>query len=297
MTRKVTTTTAKRIENPSWLMQPATGGLDRPPTRTRLQVLPFSELEWDNFERLCYRLARLNGDVEQWAALYGGRGQKQDGIDIYVRRPDASRYVCWQSKRLDRLTVRTLKGAIAEFEQGEWVAKSDEFVICTSATIQDTKLQAEIETQTTRLRAKNLTLQVLGQTELSSALKDKPTLVRDFFGREWARVFIVDGEDVEQSLDVGDIATTRAELQKLYLSNFSGIDPGIVATNVGRADTNRLLPILDRFVEPDVEIADTGGPVEGPSPAAELLTPAQSDLAESAAAPSRPLKKSTSDSF
>ena len=88
MTRKAARTTAKRIENPSWLTQPATGGLDRPPTRTRLQVLPFGELEWDNFERLCYRLARLTGDVEQWAALYGGRGQKQDGIDIYVRRPD-----------------------------------------------------------------------------------------------------------------------------------------------------------------------------------------------------------------
>ena len=71
------------------------------------------------------------------------------------------------------------------------------------------------------------------------------------------------------TLDVTDIATTRAELQKLYLSNFSGIDPGIVAANAGRADGNRLLPILDRFVEPDVEVPDTDGPMEGWSPPAE----------------------------
>jgi hypothetical protein len=49
---------------------------------------------------------------------FGGRGQKQDGIDIYVRRPDTQRYACWQSKRHKRLTVNALKAAIAEFEHG-----------------------------------------------------------------------------------------------------------------------------------------------------------------------------------
>jgi hypothetical protein len=75
--------------------------------------------------------------------------------------------------------------------------------------------------------------------------------------------FTEGGEDSSEALDAKDIATTRAELQKLYLSNFGGIDPGIVAADMGRADTNRPLPILDRFVEPEVEVADTGGPIEG----------------------------------
>jgi hypothetical protein len=55
---------------------------------------------------------------------------------------------------------------------------------------------------------------------------------------------------------------------------------------VGRADSIRLLPILDRFVEPDVEIVDTGGPMEGPSLPAEPTALAESDLAEGAIAPS-----------
>ena len=135
----------QRIENPSWLKLPATRGLSRPPTRTQLQLLPFSELEWENFERLCYRLAKTRGDVEQWAALYGARGQKQDGIDIYARRPDEKLYSCWQSKRHRKLTPALLKATIAEFENGAWAVKSEEFVICTSASIQDTKLQREIE--------------------------------------------------------------------------------------------------------------------------------------------------------
>jgi hypothetical protein len=277
-----------RTENPSWLTLPATGGLSRPPTRTRLQLLPFSELEWENFERLCYRLAKIDGDVEHWAALYGARGQKQDGIDIYVRRPDAKLYACWQSKRYKQLTPSNLKAAIAEFEKGGWALKSDEFAIYTSASIQDTKLQTEIEIQTTRLKAKNLRLRVLGQTELSAELKHNSRLVRDFFGRDWVRDFCDSVGDPPDTLDVADIATIRAELRKLYVSNFSGIDPGIMASTVGKVGGSGLLSILDRFVEPDVEVIDAGSMTEGPSKAAEFAVPAQSDLLPITTAPSRP---------
>jgi hypothetical protein len=176
--------TIKRIENPPWLMLPATRGLNRPPTKTQLQLLPFHELEWDNFERLCYRLAKTCGDVEQWAVLYGARGQKQDGIDIYARKPNRKLYSCWQSKRYKHLTPTLLRATIAEFENGAWAARSDEFIICSSASIQDTKLQNEIEAQASRLLGNKLKLVVLGQTELSTELKDKCGLVRDFFGRE-----------------------------------------------------------------------------------------------------------------
>ena len=277
-----------RQENPSWLTLPATVGLSRPPTRTRLQVLPFGELEWENFERLCYRLAKTNGDVEQWAVLYGARGQKQDGIDIYVRRPGAKLYACWQSKRHKQLTRTKLKAAISEFEKGAWAGKSDEFAIYTSASIQDTKLQTEIEVQTTRLRIKNIKLRVLGQTELSTELKNNCTLVRDFFGREWVRDFCDDVDDTAHGLDAAEIATIRAELRKLYLSNFSSVDPGILASVPGKANGMGLLPILNRFVEPDVEVYDEGSMTERPSNPAEPSEPAQSDLSPSSASPIRP---------
>ena len=123
MILQASTSPIRRIENPSWLTLPATRGLTRPPTRTQLQLLPFQELEWEDFERLCYRLARIRGDVEQWAALYGARGQKQDGIDIYVREPSAKLYSCWQSKRYRQLTPARLRATIAEFEKGGCRAK------------------------------------------------------------------------------------------------------------------------------------------------------------------------------
>ena len=73
-----------------------------PPVETRHQVLPFDCLAWENFERLCLRLAIGRGEVVHSAdfggnaaadgrgnardgRLYGVRGQDQQGIDLYVR--------------------------------------------------------------------------------------------------------------------------------------------------------------------------------------------------------------------
>jgi hypothetical protein len=52
--------------------------------RTRLQELPFGDLAWENFERMCLRLVRLEAEVEH-CQLYGTRGQDQEGIDLYAR--------------------------------------------------------------------------------------------------------------------------------------------------------------------------------------------------------------------
>lgn len=240
--------------SPAWLALPPTTGLGRPPTATLILILPLHELTWENFERLCFRIARTRGDVEGWAALYGSRGQKQDGIDIYVRRQHTGKYSCWQSKR-KKLTANGVVLAISEFEKGDWFSKSDQFCICTSSPIQDTKLQDEIEKQRTRLEAKGIDLQVLGQEEISVELKAQSALVRDFFGRDWVPQFCIDDVDKAASarLDADDIARLRRELRTLYASNFSTIDPGIVVSAVGDG-TSKELPLLERFVEPDVEL-------------------------------------------
>lgn len=244
------------MTSPAWLALPASIGLARPPTRSQLQLLPLEDLEWENFERLCYRLAKLRGDVEGWATLYGSRGQKQDGIDIYVRRQGTGKYSCWQAKR-KKLTASGLRAAIAEFEKGVWWAKSDQFCLCTSSSVQDTKLQDEIEGQRTRLETAGIDLQVQGQTELSAELKDKALLVRDFFGRVWATDFCPTTDDEQIArLDANEVGRLRRELRTLYASNFSTLDPGIIVSAVDEASAEEL-PLLRRFIEPDVELVTT----------------------------------------
>ena len=49
---------------------PPDGVPPAPSVVTRAQVLPFGELTWENFERLCRRLVSFEGDVEH-RARYG----------------------------------------------------------------------------------------------------------------------------------------------------------------------------------------------------------------------------------
>jgi hypothetical protein len=61
---------------------------------TRAQILPFGELTWENFERLCYRLAGRDERVEH-VARYGRSGQAQKGIDLFARLP-TGKYEVWR---------------------------------------------------------------------------------------------------------------------------------------------------------------------------------------------------------
>jgi hypothetical protein len=69
---------------PEYLRHPPdSAGSVLPPVRTAPQLLDFLGIGWDNFERLCLRLAPDGRDVHH--QLYGNRGQNQQGIDLYVR--------------------------------------------------------------------------------------------------------------------------------------------------------------------------------------------------------------------
>jgi len=58
----------------TWLDTPPTSQFN-PPVETKKQILPFGDLKWEDFERLCYRMASLEADIEH-CQLYGIRGQK-----------------------------------------------------------------------------------------------------------------------------------------------------------------------------------------------------------------------------
>jgi len=81
---------------PSWLLTPPTVGIN-PPVTTREQELPFAELTWKNFERLCLRLAAKEAKVEH-CQLYGVPGQDQAGIDLYARVSFNPKYRVYQCK-------------------------------------------------------------------------------------------------------------------------------------------------------------------------------------------------------
>ena len=229
----------------SWLNTPPTSDVT-PPVETRQALLPFEQISWQDFERLCHRLVRLEANIED-SKIYGTQGDNQDGIDIFARTTTSEKYRVYQSKNEADFGPSKIKAAVDEFIVGEWLAKSDTFVLCTRESLRSAIRATEVETQTQVLKEKGVLLQVWDQEELSTRLKSHPEIVDDFFGRAWVRAFC--GEDeanlLGTRLDAAEVKKLRAELLSIYSRIFNMHDKGIPLADA--------LPLSERFIVPDVE--------------------------------------------
>src|SRR5579871_3752724 len=131
--RKGAERAASRIENPSWLNEIPTGAPPRLPIHARTDTLPFTDLGWENFERLCVRLAVLDASVvTAWA--YGRSGHAQHGIDVLVRLADGSYHV-WQSKRHRTISKAKIKAAVDFFLKRKWSQQATRFVLAVACEL------------------------------------------------------------------------------------------------------------------------------------------------------------------
>ncbi|MGA8576051.1 MAG: NACHT domain-containing protein [Candidatus Cybelea sp.] len=236
---------------PSWLEVPDES-LTAPPVVTRAQELPFEQLSWENFERLCLRLAREEVTVSGcWQ--YGARGQSQDGIDLYGSTLNASEYVVYQCRRTKQVTAAQIKRVVKDIDQGSWGCRASRIVLCTRANTNNTNLREEIERQRNSLAGQGKLFEVWDGSELSLRLKKSVELVDDFFGREWAEIFCSPDalSKLRPRLDGVKIGEFRNQLGEFYRHIFEQQDPGIPLPPGPGAP---YIPLRDRYVLPDVEV-------------------------------------------
>jgi len=221
-----------------------------PPVEPKKQELPFSELAWEDFEKLCLRLVRLEADVEH-CQVYGKKGQKQEGIDLYARMKSSEKYYVYQCKRVKDFDAGKIKEAVKKLLDGNWVDKTEVFILCTSEKMDSTDRAEEIEAQNEELKKRNITLLSWDGNELNSKLKKLPEIVDDFFGREWVKAF--NGEKVVEKfgekLDAIEIANYRKEFAKFYDYVFNAHDTGLP---LPAKDKEVPLPIDKRYIIPDI---------------------------------------------
>lgn len=256
------------IPVPSHLLAHPTDFPQKPPTVTRIQSLPFGELRWENFERLCLRLERLNADLE-CCRLYGTPGQEQEGIDVYSIHRATRKYRTLQCKREKKFPPTKIRSAVDLFLAGEWASRAVSFVLCTSHSLQAKKLTDEIEQQRERLRTKGIGFEIWDSAELDILLKNQAAIVDDFFGRIYAEEFCppeVIGA-LRNHVSGPEVAALRGRLGTLYTRIFAAHDPGLPVELGAKTVT----PLRDRYVLPDIyEDRLDSGPI-----AAETLQPAK----------------------
>lgn len=255
-------------------------GCGQGPTAARPQLLPLSSLGPKDFERLCFRMTRLNAAIEQ-CRLYGIHGQAQKGIDLYARRHDGSYTVVQCKRSSDAFTPGEVTDAVDAFLAGDWAERADEFVLAVTANLEATQAAERIEQERPKLSQREITFTVWDETEISAILKDHPQLVDDFFGREAVRVFL--GDDAANALmgrlDAAEVIEFRNGLGQLYREVFAGLERGAHGDD-------RNVALDDRFVVPDVLVTDNASSL-APAPQAEVPSPDPMEAAPSSAASSR----------
>lgn len=226
------------------------------PVATRVQVLPFDALSWENFERLCHRLTALDGAIEH-CARYGRQGEAQEGIDVFARQADG-RYHCLQAKRHRSFGVIQLRDAADLFLAGSWAARADRFTIAVQAPLRSVAVQEEIEHLAARFSALGIAFVALDGDDLTDRLRRYPALVDDFFGRSWVSALL--GQDVadrlRMRLDGADFARVRSQLARIYEAQFQFVDPGSFGS-ISDEDARPPLTLLERFLKPDVLVRET----------------------------------------
>lgn len=226
------------------------------PVATRITLLPFDALTWENFERLCHRLTLLDGDV-QYCARYGRQGDAQEGIDIFARQADG-RYHCLQAKRHRSFSAAKLRDAVNLFLAGTWAARAARFTITVQAPLRSIEVQEEIERQAARLSTRNIAFAALDGEDLTDRLRGQPVLVDDFFGRAWVAALL--GQEVADGLcarlDGAAFARVRAQLARVYEAQFQFVDPGSFGS-ISDEDGRPALTLLERFLKPDILVRET----------------------------------------
>jgi tetratricopeptide (TPR) repeat protein len=236
---------------PRWLLEPVSR-THRPPARSRLPLLPFDELDPWIFERLCVAVALDEGPLES-CRIYGTPGQHQDGIDLYGRLP-SGRYVTYQCKRYRSLTAAVIRKAVAAFRDGQWRARIDRFVLCTSSTAATTQLDREIERQRGVLRADRIALDVWDAEELSRLLKTRPRIVLDFFDQAWVNAFCTTPLPVTDGTGIAaEILYGRGPDGRVFVSSPS--QDGFAAERESVREAIEAIPRMRALMDPLGEVS------------------------------------------
>jgi hypothetical protein len=234
-------------EVPTWLELPPKITIE-PPVDSLAPALPLGELSWEDFERLCLRLARLETEVVG-AHLYGTRGQQQEGIDFFARVAGPKPYRVYQCKRVRDFEPAMIRDAVDRFLSGCWADRSAELVLCSSDHITTTQRIEEFERQRDRLSALGVVLRPWTKTELSEALRVTPQLVHDFFGQAWVTRFCgaERAEETCRRVSPIDVVAFRREFHRLYSAVFDDHDPGLTTHQ-----EDKPISLYDRYIQHDV---------------------------------------------
>lgn len=155
------------------------------PVDPQLPLLPTDQMQWTQFERLLLRVAREVRGLRS-VALVGDPGQKQEGLDV-VGLDGAGDAEGIQSKKYVKFTKADLNAAVKKFDEGALPFPVPRLAIGVACTGHEAKVVTRlIELNKNR---DDVEVEIWDKERLSEMLRDRPDIVREFFGAATAAGF------------------------------------------------------------------------------------------------------------
>jgi hypothetical protein len=151
----------------------------------RPDLLPIHELTPEDFERLLLKVVEEVEGLRE-VHLYGVPGQRQDGLDGIGFDP-AERPVGFQAKRYRIFATRDLAAAVDAYAGGRRPIRVVRLLIGVAAEVRRTEILDELAAQ--RANHPELEIELYDRRRLSDLLRDRPDIVRRFFGDAAAERF------------------------------------------------------------------------------------------------------------
>nr|WP_315463289.1 hypothetical protein [uncultured Rhodoferax sp.] len=151
-----------------------------PPTGRDLLDLP--ALGPERFEQFCWWLLQKEGKTLHGCKRLGGTGYEQGGIDIFASEAhDPERLIVFECKSGKGFKSGDLKDAVNKFIEGEWIARSDTFVLMLAIVSLEGPLGKTWVEQKNRLREKGIVADVWTAHELTERAQAHPDILSKFF--------------------------------------------------------------------------------------------------------------------
>lgn len=151
----------------------------------RPDLLPIHELTPEDFERLLLRVVEEVEGLRE-VHLYGVPGQRQDGLDGIGFDP-AGRPVGFQAKRYLVFAARDLIDAVDAYTSGRRRIRVVRLLIGVATEVRRTEILNELTAQ--RANHPELEIELYDRRRLSDLMRDRPDIVRRFFGDAAAERF------------------------------------------------------------------------------------------------------------
>lgn len=157
------------------------------PVDPQLPLLPTELMHWTQFERLLLRVAREVRGLRSMSLL-GDPGQKQEGLDV-IGLDGAGQAEGIQSKKYVRFTKGDLDAAVKKFDEGTLPFPVPRLVVGVACSGHETNVVKRL-LEINRDRD-GLEVEIWDNERLSEMLRDRPDIVREFFGAATAASFCV----------------------------------------------------------------------------------------------------------